>query len=871
MTVKKFSLALGLVALALLVAVPISTLGQESGAASSVEMKLWVRNTLRDILVDTPVDGDTVTVEIIIHNTDGSDKKVDIFLTDNLDQNWSGKNWTGVTVNGKGSVSKKFEWKPSEKEYELNATVKGDIRTEVIKSVNVKGKLPESNMVLIVPIAGIIGLLFAGVMTWWVLKQDTGTPEMRKISDAIKEGAEAFLKTQYTTIWAIALVVAGVFFVAIWLGTKSLEQGWMTALAFVLGAACSSIAGFIGMWVSIRANIRTASAARTSLNLALQIALRGGAVSGFSVVAMSLLGVAGIYYGYGMLSGDPRLTPLLIVGFGFGASFVALFAQLGGGIYTKAADVGADLVGKVEKDIPEDDPRNAAVIADLVGDNVGDCAGRGADLFESTAAENIGAMVLGIALFPILGINGIMFPLVARAFGLMATIVGVLVVSTREDGDPMAALNRGYIVTTVLAALGFFVATWEMLHSYWYFAAGLVGILTSWAFVYITQYYTESKYRPVQEIAKSSETGPATTIISGVAVGMECTAIPVIAVSIALFAAFKLGEIGAVDLGIPALAGGFYGTAMATMGMLSVCAYILAMDTFGPIADNAGGIAEMSQQPEEIRKKMDRLDAVGNTTKALTKGYAVGSAALAAFLLFSAYLEAAQLKHIQLDKVDVFIGALLGAMLVFVFSAFAIKAVGKAAFSVIVEVRRQFKEHPGIMNYTEKPDYGQAVRIVTKSALKEMIVPGVLALVLPIAIGFFLRAEALGATLMVGTISGFLLALVLNNGGGAWDNAKKFVEEFGKIKAKQLRDNPEILAEMKQRAPGIYEDLMQKARDSPDDTLIFGKTSDMHKATVVGDTVGDPFKDTAGPSLHVLIKLLSTITLVLAPLFIGTL
>jgi K(+)-stimulated pyrophosphate-energized sodium pump len=352
---------------------------------------------------------------------------------------------------------------------------------------------------------------------------------------------------------------------------------------------------------------------------------------------------------------------------------------------------------------------------------------------------------------------------------------------------------------------------------------------------------------------------------------MECTAIPVIVVSIALFGAFKLGEQGASGLGVSTLAGGFYGTAIATMGMLSVCAYILAMDTFGPIADNAGGITEMSQQPEEIRRKVDRLDAVGNTTKALTKGYAVGSAALAAFLLFSAYLEAAHLTHISLDKVDVFIGGMLGAMLVFVFSAFAIKAVGKAAYSVIVEVRRQFKEHPGIMTFEEKPDYGQAVSIVTKSALRNMIVPGLLAVIVPVLVGFTLRAEALGATLMVGTIAGFLLALVLNNGGGAWDNAKKFVEEFGKIKAKQLRENPGLLAGLKERSPEIYEDVMTKARESPDDMIVFGKTSDMHKATVVGDTVGDPFKDTAGPSLHVLIKLLSTITLVLAPLFVGTL
>ena len=865
---RRFSAALGLLALVLLIALPIASLGESAGS-SYVEVKLKVEAPTGDILVETPVSGDTVKIEIIVHNVKDSSAIVTVNLTDLNDPS---REFPGETrtVDANGAWTKTYGWKPSDGTHELVINVTGEITDTVTRTIEVNAAPPETWLIILVPIAGVIGLAFAGFMTWWVLRQDTGTPEMRKISDAIKEGAEAFLRTQYKWIWLIASIVAVLFFGLIFVFTGKLQEGWMTALAFVLGAACSSIAGYIGMMVSIRANIRTASAARTSLDRAIKVALRGGAVSGFSVVAMSLLGVAGIYYGYDIIGGDPRATPLLIVGFGFGASFVALFAQLGGGIYTKAADVGADLVGKVEKDIPEDDPRNAAVIADLVGDNVGDCAGRGADLFESTAAENIGAMILGIALYPVLGINGIMFPLVARSFGLIATIFGVMIVSTREDGDPMAALNRGYILTSILAIGGFAIATQQMLGNAWtwYFWAGLIGILTSWAFVYITQYYTESKYRPVQEIAKSSETGPATTIISGFAVGMECTAIPVVVVSVALFAAFKLGELGAGDLGVGTLAGGFYGTAIATMGMLSVCAYILAMDTFGPIADNAGGISEMSQQPEEIRLKVDRLDAVGNTTKALTKGYAVGSAALAAFLLFSAYLEAAHLTHIALDKVDVFIGAMLGAMLVFLFSAFAIRAVGKAAYSVIVEVRRQFKEHPGIMTYEEKPDYGRAVSIVTESALKNMIVPGVLAVAVPIAVGFLLRAEALGGTLMVGTITGFLLALVLNNGGGAWDNAKKFIEEFGKIRAKQLRENPGLLAGLKARSPEIFEDVMKKARESPDDMIVYGKTSDMHKAAVVGDTVGDPFKDTAGPSLHVLIKLLSTITLVLAPLFV---
>jgi K(+)-stimulated pyrophosphate-energized sodium pump len=869
MAIRRVSAGLGLLALVLMIALPLAALGEGTGG-SYVEMKLKVKAPTGDILVESPVSGDTVKVQVLVHNTGDSSRVVSVTLADLKDASLNAS-WTNVRVDANGVWDKTYEWKPSDGDHELLVNVTGEITDTASRSFEVRAPPEESKWVYLVPIAGLIGLAFAAWATFWVLKQDTGTPEMRKISDAIKEGAEAFLRTQYKSIWIIASIVAALFFVLIFVFTGNLREGWMTALAFVMGAACSSIAGYIGMWVSIRSNIRTASAARSSLDRAIKVALRGGAVSGFAVVAMSLLGVAAIYYGYGIIGGDPRSTPLLIVGFGFGASFVALFAQLGGGIYTKAADVGADLVGKVEKDIPEDDPRNAAVIADLVGDNVGDCAGRGADLFESTAAENIGAMVLGIALYPVLGINGIMFPLVARSFGLLATIVGVMVVSTREDGDPMAALNRGYMVTSVLAIIGFGVATQQMLREtwYWYFAAGLIGILTSWAFVYITQYYTESKYRPVQEIAKSSETGPATTIISGIAVGMECTAIPVVVVSVALFGAFKLGELGAAGLGVSTLAGGFYGTAIATMGMLSVCAYILAMDTFGPIADNAGGITEMSRQPEEIRLKVDRLDAVGNTTKALTKGYAVGSAALAAFLLFSAYLEASHLTHISLDKVDVFIGAMLGAMLVFLFSAFAIKAVGKAAYSVIVEVRRQFKEHPGIMTFEEKPDYGRAVSIVTQSALREMIVPGLLAVIVPILVGFLLRAEALGGTLMVGTITGFLVALLLNNGGGAWDNAKKFVEEFGKIRAKQLRENPQLLAGLKARSPEIFEDLMKNARESPDDMIIYGKTSDMHKAAVVGDTVGDPFKDTAGPSLHVLIKLLSTITLVLAPLFVA--
>jgi K(+)-stimulated pyrophosphate-energized sodium pump len=441
-------------------------------------------------------------------------------------------------------------------------------------------------------------------------------------------------------------------------------------------------------------------------------------------------------------------------------------------------------------------------------------------------------MVLGIALYPVFGINGIMFPLVARAFGLIATIVGVAVVRAREEQEhPMAALNRGYYVTCALAMLLFGVATYYMLGVcwYWFFAAGIIGILTSIAFVYITQYYTESRFRPVREIADSSKTGAATNIITGFSMGMECTAIPIVVISAALLSAYYFGTKGAELIGIAPFLGGLYGTAIATMGMLATCAYILAMDTFGPITDNAGGINEMSgDAPEEAENITARLDAVGNTTKALTKGYAVGSAALAAFLLFSAYMTEAHLTTVDLAKPVVFVGAFMGAMLVFLFSAFAIRAVGRAASHIITEVRRQFREMPGIMEGTQKPDYGRCVDITTKGALKEMVLPGVIAVVTPVGVGLILRAEALGATLMVGTIAGVILALVMNNSGGAWDNAKKYIEA------------------------GHHG----------------GKRSEPHKAAVVGDTVGDPFKDTAGPSLHVLVKLLSTVTLVFAPLFI---
>jgi K(+)-stimulated pyrophosphate-energized sodium pump len=707
-------------------------------------------------------------------------------------------------------------------------------------------------IILLVIAISLFSLLFAVYLARYVLRHEMGSARMQEISNAIKEGAEAFLSRQNRTIISLSALLAALIFVLYaFVRTASpadpvppVQMAFWTTLSFVLGAFCSVIAGYVGMWVSIRANIRTAAAVRSSLNEGLRIALRGGAVSGLFVVAMSLLGVGGLYAWLEYLGHDPQKIPFTIVGYGFGASFVALFAQLGGGIYTKAADVGADLVGKVEAGIPEDDPRNPAVIADLVGDNVGDCAGRGADLFESTAAENIGAMILGVGLYPFFGLKGILFPLVARAFGLIASIVGVMIVKSDENEDPMAALNRGYYVTSALAIVGFFFAAQWMLAvdpskhpeatSAWlyFFLCGVIGIVMAQAFVYITQYYTEYKYRPVKEIAEASQTGPATNIIAGISVGLECTAIPVIVISMAILASYYLGNIS----GVPHA--GLFGTAVATMGMLGTAAYILAMDTFGPITDNAGGIIEMSGQPEEVRRKTDRLDAVGNTTKALTKGYAIGSAALAAFLLFSAYLDevahyGSKLESVNIAKPEVFTGGLLGAMLVFLFSALAIRAVGKAAYYVINEVRRQFRENPNILKGTAKPDYARCVDIVTVGALKEMVLPGVIAVGMPVVVGLVFRffgigAEVVAALLMVGTIAGILTATFLNNSGGAWDNAKKFIES------------------------GAYG----------------GKGSDTHKAAVVGDTVGDPFKDTAGPSLHVLIKLLSTITLVLAPLFV---
>ena len=719
------------------------------------------------------------------------------------------------------------------------------------------------DLVWVIPVSGVVALLFVVYLAWDVLRRDTGTPEMKRVGDTIYEGAVAFIKRQYLTIAILAVVTAALISMAVArfekfseTGIVGWELGIRTGVAFIVGAAASALSGIIGMFVAVKSNVRTASAARTGVGQALNVALRGGAVSGFLVVSLSLIGVYIMFLLYGGMT-NAEDAPFLIVGMGFGASFVALFAQLGGGIYTKAADVGADLVGKVEAGIPEDDPRNAGVVADLVGDNVGDCAGRGADLFESTVAENIGAMILGVVIAAkTQRVEWIFFPLVVRAFGLIASMVGVFATTSmpglkyRPGEEPTNALYRGYAVSFLLAGAMLYYVVDSMLGNLWFFWAGMIGLLTSVAFVLITMYYTEGRFRPVKSIVQASRRGTGPNIITGIAVGFENTAAPVIAVAIALLASFWCGSQAASAVGVTAYQGGVYGTAVATMGMLMTAAFILAMDTFGPIVDNAGGIVEMSGAPEEIRRGTDALDAAGNTTKALTKGYAIGSAALAAFLLFSAYLDKVRLVRealgmpaevvesshvVDLGKVEVFVGAMIGAMLIFLFSALAIRAVSKTAEKIIEEVRRQFREIPGIMEGKGKPDYARAVDITARGALRAMILPGFLAVGVPILVGVLLGAEAEAAFLMVGTIAGIILATVMNNSGGAWDNAKKYIEAHGVVDAQGRRE---------------------------------GKGSEAHKSSVVGDTVGDPFKDTAGPSLHVLIKLLSTITLVLAPLFI---
>ena len=712
----------------------------------------------------------------------------------------------------------------------------------------------------VVPASGALSVVFALWLIVSVLRSGRGSLAMQDVNAMISEGAWAFLIRQYSTIGITSIVVAAIL--GVLLGSLSSEVelsrlkvtalglGLRTAAAFLIGAFCSCLSGFIGMLVAVKSNLRCAAASHKGFGPAMVVALRGGAVSGFLIVALSLIGVMAIFFAFGGAE-NPATAPHLIVGFAFGASMVALFAQLGGGIFTKAADMGADLAGKVEAGIPEDDPRNAAVIADQVGDNVGDCAGRGADLFESTAAENIGAMIIGASLYAATqNLGWVFFPFIIRAFGLIASMVGIMFVrGGSEQEDPMKLINRGYYVSIGLSIIAMYATVRTMFGDLWLFGAGLVGILASVVIVFITQYYTEARFSPTRRIAEASKTGPATTIVTGLSVGFETVAPTALVIAVALLASYWLGT--KMGLNVEPWLSGAYGTAVATMGMLMTCSYILAEDTFGPITDNANGINEFTGAGGNIRRITDRLDAAGNTTKALTKGYAMVSAGLAAFLLFQAYFDRVSLfqfgvegkfTDVNLMRPEVFVCALVAVVMVFLFSALALRSVGEAASGIIDEVRRQIKENPGIMAGTARPNYARAVDITAKAALKGMIAPGSLPVLLPLVVGLVLKAipgynapMGVGAFLMVGTIAAILMASFMNNGGGAWDNAKKFIEDG------QLRDE---LGE------------------------VVKKGSFAHQAAVVGDTVGDPLKDTVGPSLHVVAKLIATVTLVLCPLWI---